>query len=295
MKKILMSILSGVLAVGIGVAAVGCSSGTEIVVINREDGSGTRDAFIELLGIDETELYLGAAQQPSTSAAMQSVAGDVNAIGYISLGSVDGTVKAISVNGVAPSKETVLDGTYAIARPFELMYQTSNDSDLLADFLTYLKSAEAQAIIADEGYVSTVSDAQDYTAPEEALTDTELNLSGSTSVGPLMLKLVADYQELVGQDVTLKVNGGGSGQGITDAENGTSDIGMASKEVTADDFNDGSKMTIEQLCKDGIAVIVNPANSITNMTTDTIKAIYTAATTAWEDVDGWVAPAADEK
>lgn len=300
MKKIIMAIACGVLAAGIGFATVGCggSGGTEIVVFNRESGSGTRDAFIEILGIEATELYAGAAQHSSTSAVVKAVAGDANGIGYISLGSLDNTVKALSVDGVAPSETTVANGTYKVARPFELMYQTNNNSDLLAGFLSYMQSEEAQATIADEGYVSIRSDAAAYAVPTEQFKDPNLDISGSTSVGPLMEILAEDYKALIkeelGQDIEISVGEGGSGKGIENAESGTSDIGMASKEVTAADFNDGSKMTILQLCSDGIAVIVNPANSVTNITRDALKAIYTGETTAWEDIEGWVAPVEEE-
>lgn len=290
-----MAIASAALACGIGFAAVGCggSDGTTIVVYNREPGSGTRDAFIELLGIEATELYAGAAQHSSTGAVVQAVAGNADSIGYVSLGSVDTTVKALSVDGVTPSEETVASGDYTVSRPFELMYQKENDSDLLADFLKYLASSDAQEIIADEGYVSIAKNPVDYTAPA-SLEDTDLTLSGSTSVGPLMTKLVEDYKTKVGMDVTISVGEGGSGKGIQNAEDGTSDIGMASKEVTEADFNDGSKMNIAQLCSDGIAVIVNPSNSVKNITKDDLKKIYTEQITSWEDIEGWVAPTTEE-
>lgn len=294
MKKIIMTVASAALALGIGFAAVGCGGdGTEIVVFNRESGSGTRDAFLELIGVEEEDLYAGAAQHSSTGAVLSAVAKDKDAIGYISLGSVDATVKALSVEGVSPSEETVKDGTYKVARPFELMYQTSNSSDLLKEFIEYFDSSDAQEIIADEGYVSIVENASAYEVPATAFTDTSISLSGSTSVGPLMEKLAADFVALVkeelGQTVTVSVGGGGSGQGITDAEGGRSDIGMASKEVSSADFNDGSKMTIKQLCSDGIAVVVNPENPVTNITIAQLKGIYTEEITSWEDIDGFKA------
>ena len=286
MKKIIMAIASTVLACGIGFAAVGCSDSGDISVYNRESGSGTRDAFLELLGIEEADLNTGVAQLSSTSAVIQGVAGDEKAIGYASLGSVDQTVKALSVDGVAPTEETVADGSYKIARPFELMYDETElaDNDLLAEFVEYLKSAEAQEIIAEKGYVSVVENAPAYTAPEGTLSVTEITATGSTSVGPLMTVLADDFASLVGQDVQVTVSGGGSGQGISDANEGNSDIGMASKEVVDGTDITNDNVTIYQLCADGIAVIVNTANPATDITLDNLKKIYTDKSLNWSDI-----------
>ena len=290
MKKILMAVASAVLACSIGFAAVGCSSNGDISVYNREDGSGTRDAFLELLGIESDELNTGVAQLPSTSAVIQGVAGDVKAIGYASLGSVDTTVKALSVDGVAPTEATVADGSYKVSRPFELMYDETEltSNDLLAEFVEYLKSAEAQTIIADDGYVSVVENAPVYTVPEGNLTVTEIEASGSTSVGPLMTKLAADFsakvEEATGQEVQVTVSGGGSGQGIKDANEGNTEIGMASKEVTKGTDVTNENVTIYQLCADGIAVIVNTANPATDISLENLKKIYTDKSLNWSDI-----------
>lgn len=290
MKKIIMAIASAALACSIGIAAVGCSSNGDISVYNREDGSGTRDAFLELLGIESDELNTGVAQLNSTSAVIQGVAGDVKAIGYASLGSVDTTVKALSVDGVAPTEATVADGSYKVSRPFELMYDETEltSNDLLAEFVEYLKSAEAQTIIADEGYVSVVENAPAYTVPEGNLTVTEIEASGSTSVGPLMTKLAAGFsakvEEATGQEVQVTVSGGGSGQGIKDANEGNTEIGMASKEVTKGTDVTNENVTIYQLCADGIAVIVNTANPATDISLENLKKIYTDKSLNWSDI-----------
>ncbi len=225
---------------------------------------------MELLGIESDELNTGVAQLNSTSAVIQGVAGDVKAIGYASLGSVDTTVKALSVDGVAPTEATVADGSYKVSRPFELMYDETEltSNDLLAEFVEYLKSAEAQTIIADEGYVSVVENAPAYTVPEGNLTVTEIEASGSTSVGPLMTKLAAGFsakvEEATGQEVQVTVSGGGSGQGIKDANEGN--------------------VTIYQLCADGIAVIVNTANPATDISLENLKKIYTDKSLNWSDI-----------
>lgn len=285
-----MAIASAALACSIGFAAVGCGSNGDISVYNREDGSGTRDAFLELLGIESDELNTGVAQLNSTSAVIQGVAGDEKAIGYASLGSVDTTVKALSVDGVAPTEATVADGSYKVSRPFELMYDETEltSNDLLAEFIEYLKSAEAQTIIADEGYVSVVENAPAYTVPEGNLTVTEIEASGSTSVGPLMTKLAADFsakvEEATGQEVQVTVSGGGSGQGIKDANEGNTEIGMASKEVTKGTDVTNENVTIYQLCADGIAVIVNTANPATDISLENLKKIYTDKSLNWSDI-----------
>lgn len=285
-----MAIASAALACGIGFATVGCGSNGDISVYNREDGSGTRDAFLELLGIESDELNTGVAQLNSTSAVIQGVAGDEKAIGYASLGSVDSTVKALSVDGVTPTEETVADGSYKVSRPFELMYDETAlaENDLLSEFIEYLKSAEAQTVIAAEGYVSVVENAPAYTVPTADLSVTEIEASGSTSVGPLMTKLAADFsakvEEATGQEVQVTVSGGGSGQGIKDANEGNTEIGMASKEVVDGEDITNEDVTIYQLCADGIAVIVNKANPATDISLENLKKIYTDKSLNWIDI-----------
>ena len=285
-----MAIASGLLAVGIGVAAVGCSGAGDISVYNREPGSGTRSAFLELLGIEDADLNTGVAQLAATSAVVTGVAGDEKAIGYVSLGSVDSTVKALTVEGIVPTEETVANGTYKISRPFELMYDETKlaQNDLLNEFITYLKSADAQQVIAENGYVSVVSDAAAYSVPTETFEVTKIEASGSTSVSPLMIKLAEDFAAIVkdanGQDVSIQVSGGGSGQGIADANNGNTEIGMASKEVKKGTDVTNENVTIYQLCADGIAIIVNKANPATDITIENLKKVYTDKSLNWSDI-----------
>ena len=287
-----MAVASAALACGIGFAAVGCGSSLgAISVYNRESGSGTRSAFLELIGISEDQLIAGAAQHASTGAVLTAVSEDINGIGYISLGSLDDSVKALSIDGVTPSTAAVADGTYKVARPFEIMYQQENydSNDLLRDFITFLKSADAQEIIADYGYVSIVDNAPAYVKPTETFQTTTLDIAGSTSVQPLMgvdeddvNSLVTAYKEACGQNVTINVAGGGSGNGITNSGNGTIDIGMASSEVSQDDFtNPTGTMVIYQLCSDGIALIVNNENPVTGLSVSDLVDIYTGKVTEW--------------
>lgn len=178
----------------------GATAEGEIAVGQREDGSGTRDAFLELIEIeDATTLVEAANTSNSTSALMEYVAGNEQAIGYISLGSLDETVSAVNINGVEATTDNVLEGKYTLARPFNVMYQqaTMDSNDLLADFFTFLKSAQAHGIIVEEGYVSGLASAPEYKVPETLPTTSELDIAGSTSVQPLMGKLAEAYTELL--------------------------------------------------------------------------------------------------
>lgn len=181
-------------------SAVG-GSNAAISVMHREDGSGTRDAFLELVGFDEETMTLvgGAGTHSSTSVMMEAVAGDVNAIGYISLGSLDSTVKAVQVNGVEATVANVLNNSYSLKRPFNVMYleSTVSSNALLADFLKFLESSQAQDIIEEDGYISTRADAAAYTVPETKPDVLELNVGGSTSVQDLMVALGEAYAELL--------------------------------------------------------------------------------------------------
>ena len=178
----------------------GATAEGEIAVGQREDGSGTRDAVLELIEIeDATTLVEAANTSNSTSALMEYVAGNEQAIGYISLGSLDETVSAVNINGVEATTDNVLEGKYTLARPFNVMYQqaTMDSNDLLADFFTFLKSAQAHDIIVEEGYVSGLASAPEYKVPETLPTTSELDIAGSTSVQPLMGKLAEAYTELL--------------------------------------------------------------------------------------------------
>lgn len=178
----------------------GATATGAIAVAQREDGSGTRDAFLELIGVeDATTLVTAANTSNSTGTLMEYVAGNPQAIGYISLGSLDDTVSAVSIGGVEATTDNVLAGTYTLARPFNVMYQeeTMESNDLLADFFTFLKSAQAHDIIVEEGYVSGLASAPEYKVPETLPTTAEIDVAGSTSVQPLMVKLAEAYVALL--------------------------------------------------------------------------------------------------
>lgn len=269
-------------------AAVGCNKGAAdtINVFSREDGSGTRSAFTELTGVlvenadgTETDMtFSGASFQNSTNAIMTAVAQDKNAIGYVSYGSLNDTVKAVSVDGVAPSVETIKDKSYALQRPFNLAYkqQTVESNELLADFIAFLASAEAQEVIADENYIATVENAQPYEV-KTGLSG-RLCIGGSSSVSPLMEKLIEEYKRLTGAE-GIELQTIDSTAGMNGAIEGTFELGMASRDVKDSELSAG--LTPYVLAYDGIAVIVNNENSISNLTTGQIRSIFTGEVRNW--------------
>lgn len=262
--------------------AVEFDTSSTINATTRENGSGTRSAFVELFGIlddeDVDQTSTSIAETNSTSVMMQTVAGDEYAIGYISLGSLDDTVKAVSIDGVAPSIETVADGSYAISRPFNIV-TTDELSDAAQDFVNFIMSADGQAVVTENGQIS-VGEGEAYTAAE-GLSGTVV-CSGSSSVTPLMEKLAEAY-EAVNPDVDVQVQQSDSSTGVTNAIDGTCDIGMASRAL--DDSETSQGVTSTTIAQDGIAVIVNNGNPIEDLTADQVKSIYLGETTTWDELE----------
>lgn len=263
----------------------GASASGPISVYSREDGSGTRGAFVELLGIEQADANGDkvdmttptAAITNSTAVMMTSVAGDPNAIGYISLGSLDDTVKAVSIDGVAPSAAAVKDGSYAIARPFNVV--TKGDlSAPAADFFAFIMSADGQAVVSDNNYIA-IDDAAAPFASNGA--SGKVVVAGSSSVTPVMEKLAEAFQAANPQ-VTVEVQQSDSTTGVNMAVDGACDIGMASRDLKDSETGAGAEDTAIAL--DGIAVIVAPQSSVDNLTSQQVCDIYTGAVTNWADV-----------
>ncbi|MBQ8688100.1 MAG: extracellular solute-binding protein [Ruminococcus sp.] len=258
----------------------GCgSANTAITVISREDGSGTRGAFTELMGIavDDVDNTVATAEiSNSTSVVMQSVAGNTNAIGYISLGSLNDDVKAVSVDGIAATVENVSNGTYNVARPFNIATKEEL-SELASDFVTFIMSADGQAIIEEEGYIK----ASENGAYTPAGLEGTIVVAGSTSVAPVM-EVLADAYKALNTGVTIEIQQTGSSAGMTSAIEGACDIGMASREVKESEIAEGLIPTV--IAMDGIAVIVNNENEIDNLTSEQIMNIYTGTVTDWSEV-----------
>lgn len=277
MKRIL-SIATLFAVILTALCACGKSSGGTISVITREEGSGTRGAFVELLGIVDGDgndnIVKTAEATNSTSVMMTTVAGNKNAIGYVSLGSISSDVKAIKVDGAEPTVANIEAGTYKVARPFNLVYNDDKLSDVAADFVKFIMSSEGQAIVTRKGYIS-VKTSDSYKS--SGLTGTVV-LDGSTSVGPLMDAIADEYKKL-NPDVKVQIQQTGSSAGINSAIEGVCDIGMSSRELKS---SESAKIKAHKMATDGIAVIVNNSNTVDGLTSEQIRSIFLGETTSWD-------------
>ena len=284
MKKKVLAIVTAALIGTTAFAATASAASGTIDVISREDGSRTRGAFIELFGIEEKQgdekvdmTTEDASITNSTSVMMTTVAGDENAIGYISLGSLNDTVKAVKIDGAEASAENVANDTYKVSRPFNII-TTDKLSDAAQDFENYIMSADGQKIIEDNGYISV----GDKPAYEAAAVEGKVVVAGSSSVTPVMEKLKEAYEKANGGKITVEVQQSDSTTGITSAAEGICDIGMASRELKDEETKEN--LTATEIARDGIAVVVNNDNDIDELTSDQVKAIFTGETTDWEDL-----------
>lgn len=270
----------------------------EISVYSREDGSGTRGAFIELFGIEQKDADDNKVDMTtdmamitnSTAVMMTTVAGDEQGIGYISLGSVNDTVKALKIDDVEATVENVKAGTYKIVRPFNIITNGELDKldEVSADFVNYILSADGQKVIEDNGYIAAVDDAKAY---EAAGVSGKVVVAGSSSVTPVMEKLAEAYKAL-NADTTVEVQQSDSSTGVSMAIEGTCNIGMASREIKDSEAEKGAVATV--IARDGIAVIVCPDAPIDGLTTAQVRAIYTGEVETWEDALAYVDPEADK-
>ncbi len=298
-KKITATALFGVLAVSAFAGCGGASSSSNgssnagsdaakfdasktISVVTREEGSGTRDAFTELTGVlvkdgdNKTDnTTTSAVTINSTEAVITNVKDNEAAIGYISLGSLNDTVKALKIGGVEATADNVKSGDYAVSRPFNIAYK-SELSDVAQDFVDYIMSSDGQKIVSDNGYV-TVSENAAYSGKKPS---GKISVAGSSSVSPVMEKLAEAYQK-VNTNAKVEIQTSDSSAGMQSAMGGTCDIGMASRDLKDEEK---STLKVETIAKDGIAVIVNNANTCDDLTLDQVKSIYTGETTVWSDI-----------
>lgn len=298
-KKITATALFGVLAVsafagcgGAGSSSNGSSdAGSDaakfdasktISVVTREEGSGTRDAFTELTGVlvkdgdNKTDnTTTSAVTINSTEAVITNVKDNEAAIGYISLGSLNDTVKALKIGGVEATADNVKSGDYAVSRPFNIAYK-GELSDVAQDFVDYIMSSDGQKIVSDNGYV-TVSENAAYSGKKPS---GKISVAGSSSVSPVMEKLAEAYQK-VNTNAKVEIQTSDSSAGMQSAMGGTCDIGMASRDLKDEEK---SALKVETIAKDGIAVIVNNANTCDDLTLDQVESIYTGETTVWSDI-----------
>ena len=264
--------------------AAGASMEGAIDVISREDGSGTRGAFIELFGVEQKDAsgekvdYTtdDAEITNSTEVMITSVAGDKQAIGYISLGSLNDSVKALKIDGAAATVDDIKDGSYKIARPFNIV-TTGEVSDVAQDFINFIFSEEGQKVVEDNGYISQGNQGA-YTASGKS---GKVTVAGSSSVTPVMEKLAEAYKAL-NSDVTVEVQQSDSTTGVTSSIEGVCDIGMASRDLKDEETAKGAQGQV--IAMDGIAVVVNNDNPVDDLTSEQVKDIYVGDTTDWSDL-----------
>lgn len=264
-------------------AASEWDASNDITIVSREDGSGTRGAFVELFGIEEevdgekVDMTTADAQiTNNTSVMMTTVAENEYAIGYISLGSLDDSVKALSIDGAEATAENIENGSYKVSRPFNVAVKPDSTNEVAADFMSFIMSTEGQQVVSDEGYIP-VADVEAYagTAPAG-----DCVVGGSSSVSPLMEKLVEAYKE-VNPNANIELQTSDSTTGMTSTIEGSYDIGMASRELKEDE---AAQLEGTVIATDGIAVIVNQANPTDDMTVDQVKSIYLGDVTTWDAI-----------
>ena len=300
MKKFI-AVLS--MAAMIGTLAVGCGKSNEeskgedakaeagsdwdssmdITIVSREDGSGTRGAFIELFGVEEkqgdekVDMTTEEAQiTNSTSVMLTTVAGDEYAIGYVSLGSLDDSVKAVKIDGAEATAENIKNDSYKVSRPFNIATKKGLDNEVAKDFMAYIMSTEGQEIVSNEKYIP-VSDVEAYAGSKPS---GKCVVGGSSSVSPLMEKLIEAYKK-VNPNADIELQTSDSTTGMTSTIEGSYDIGMASRELKDDE---ASELEATVIATDGIAVIVNKANTADELSADQVKSIYVGDVTTWDEV-----------
>lgn len=257
-------------------------SSNDITIVSREDGSGTRGAFIELFGIEEkkdgekVDMTTDDAQiTNNTSVMLTTVAGDDYAIGYVSLGSLNDTVKALKIDGEEATEQNIKDGKYKICRPFNIATKKGADNEVAKDFIAYIMSKEGQQVISDNGYIGDDS-AEAYAGSKPS---GKAVVGGSSSVSPVMEKLIEAYKKVnTGAEIELQTTD--STTGMTSAIDGSYDIGMASRELQDEEKD---KLDSQVIATDGIAVIVNKNNTTDELSSDQVKTIYTGDATTWDE------------
>jgi phosphate transport system substrate-binding protein len=289
MKKALVFVMMASLLL---LSVAGCSTGNSagdtksnlMTVVSREDGSGTRGAFIELFGIEEKDASGNKVDNTidsseitnSTSVMMTTVSGDAAAIGYISLGSLNNTVKALSIDGTAPTVENIKGGSYTIARPFNIASK-GELNPTAQDFVTFIMSTEGQKVVESKGYIPMDNTAA-YNGTKVA---GKVVVAGSSSVTPVMEALKEAYQ-VINPNAEIEVQQSDSTTGMNSVIEGICDIGMASRELKDSELDKGAVPTV--IAMDGIAIVVNNDNPISNLTKDQVKQIYTGNLTDWSEI-----------
>ena len=246
-----------------------------ITILAREDGSGTKTAFMEIIGLKGKSDPANVIIQVGTAGVMAEIKNNPTAIAYESLGYISNDVKMLKIDNTEATIENIKSSTYKISRPLSVIYKKSTlDNEVNNAFFRFLQSSDAQKIIADNGYVSIIENASNYTI--DGSLSGNINISGSTSLQPLMIELAAAFEKLQ-NNIKLNISGGGSGTGYQNANEGVSEFGMISEEFN---LEKAPTCTNYVVCKDGIAVIVNKDNPLENITMEQLKNIYDADSTS---------------
>lgn len=271
----------GLVACGNTNSGNGQSASGKIEVISRENGSGTRGAFTEITGIlkkdsdkDTDNTTKTAVIQNSTEGVLSAVQGNTNAIGYISLGSLTKSVKALAIDGVKASRETVLDGEYPLQRPFNIVW-SSDLSQVGQDFIKFIHSQQGQQVVTENKFIEAKTEAAEYISRNLS---GKLSVVGSTSVSPLMEKLAEAYKK-ENPEVTIDITSNGSSAGITAAKEKTADIGMVSRELSPEE---GKSLTHDAIALDGIAVVVNNDNKASQISMAQLADVFSGQLTIWD-------------
>lgn len=284
LKKIITGVLTGVMMT-LALAGCGAEKGNDLItVVSREDGSGTRGAFVELMGIEEKDAEGNKVDRTintaeitnSTSVMMTTIAGNKSAIGYISLGSLNDTVKAIKVDGVEASVENVKNGSYKVSRPFNIATM-GEVSEVAQDFIDFIMSEEGQAVVEEAGYISQGNTGSYVGGNVEG----KITVAGSSSVTPVMEKLKEAYMA-INPNVSIEVQQSDSSTGMNSTIEGVCDIGMASRELKDSEIEAG--LECQAIALDGIAVVVNNESEIDELSSEQIKKIYTGEITKWTEI-----------
>jgi len=281
MKRKIYLVLCLILAV---VYMNGCSKSTNINLVSREEGSGTRSAFIEMVGLLEKSskgnledlTSQEAIIQNSTEAIINTVAGDKNSIGYISLGSLNHRVKALKINDIPVSAENIKNNSYQIARPFNIVFK-KDLKPLTQDFIDFILSQDGQNIINNEAYIPVDIKNHNYSPSQN---QGSLVIAGSTSIYPVMEKLAERYQVL-NPNISVEIQSTGSTAGIQATKENSADIGMVSRQLNEFERED---LLYETIALDGIAIIVNKENPIDNLNLEELKSIYTGDIISWDQL-----------
>ena len=257
---------------------------SDVTIVSREDGSGTRGAFIELFGIEEKQddgtkvdmTTTDAQITNNTSVMLTTVADNEYAIGYVSLGSLNDSVKALKIDGAEATAENIENGSYKVSRPFNIAVKKDLNNKVAKDFMSFIMSTEGQKVVADEKYIA-VADVKDYagTKPSGSCV-----VGGSSSVSPLMEKLIEAYKA-VNPNASIELQTSDSTTGMTSTIEVSYDIGMASRELKEEE---AAELEPTVIATDGIAVVVNNANPLDELSADQVKDIYVGNVSTWDEI-----------